>query len=121
MGLKERRAQTRSPAWWWPPKIVAAGGLPGLTLLSPNGDNGFPDRIIWLLVATMLLAVLASLLPIEWGHGLHLLEDTASPAASRAQLRGSRVWRRSATIGWMLLTLVTLVLAIPLVVWDWGR
>jgi len=93
--------------------------LPALILVSDSGDNGFPDSIVWLLLTVALLAISAGTLPIEWGHRLHLMDDPAFPgSASQAQLRVRRRWRRSATIGWALLTAATLVLAVPLVVWD---
>jgi hypothetical protein len=119
MGSTERPSQSRGLGWWWPPRFVTAGALPALTLVSDSGDNGFPDSIVWLLLAVALLAVSAGTLPIQWRYRLHLMEDPAVLGpASRGQLRVRRGWRRSATIGWALLTAATLVLAVPLALWD---
>ena len=119
MGSKQRPAQTRSPDWWWPPKIVGLGASVLYELVVGAGDSD--SLITWLVLATGLLALAAFALPIQWGQGLHLIEEQASPAAAgREQARMSRRRRRLATASWTLLTLITLVLAIPLVFWDPG-
>jgi hypothetical protein len=118
MGSKQP-AQTRSPDWWWPPRIVGLGALVLSEVVAGAGDSDSP--MTWLVLATGLLAVAAVALPIQWGQGLHLFGEHASAAATGSErLRMSRRWRRLATVGWTLLTLTTLVLVLPLVFWGLG-